>query len=141
EAIMPGNVELAIRLVPALEKLGRKKEADEMYQRSLTFKAGLIKQYPESAGLLNSSAWLSACCRRDLEEAQKYAEKSVKLEPNLPGHRDTLAEVLFQRGKKDEAIAHIKKCIEQDPKRVYYRKQLERMEQGDPKADVPPETE
>jgi predicted Zn-dependent protease len=141
ESVMPGNVELAIRLMPLLEKQGRKKEAEALYQRMREFTAKQVKQYPESAGLLNSLAWLEACCRRDLEEAQKQAEKAVQLEPTLPGHRDTLAEVLFQRGQTDEAIKQIKKCIEQDPKRQYYRRQLARFEKGDPKVEVPPETD
>jgi tetratricopeptide (TPR) repeat protein len=84
---------------------------------------------------------MAACCRRDLDEALPLAEKAVSLEPTLPGFRDTLAELLFQRGKKDEAITQMKKCLELDPKREYYRKQLKRFEAGDPKADVPPETE
>jgi tetratricopeptide (TPR) repeat protein len=105
------------------------------------FKLKLIEQYPDSAGLHNSFAWLAGCCRRDLEQAQVFAEKAVKLEPELPGYRDTLAEVLFQRGRKDEAIAHMKRCLELEPKREYYKKQLQRFEAGDPKADVPPEGE
>lgn len=138
-AAMPGNIDLAIRLVPALEKKGNKKEADALYQRMRTFKQGLLKEYPESAGLHNSLAWLAGCCRRDLEDGLGHAEKAVKLEPTLAGHRDTLAEVLFQLGKKEEAVSHIKKCIEMEPKREYYKKQLKRYEAGDPKVPVPPE--
>jgi tetratricopeptide (TPR) repeat protein len=141
QSAMPGNVDLAIQLVPALEKQGKKKEAEALYGSMKAFTLKTAKEYPESAGLLNSFAWLAACCKRDLEQAQEYAEKAVKLEPTLPGYRDTLAEVLFQRGKKDEAIGHMKKCLELDPKREYYKKQLKRFEAGDPKADVPAEGE
>ncbi len=141
EAAMPGNVDLAARLVPALEKQGRKKEAEELYRHMRDFKLKLVKEYPSSPGVNNGLAWLSACCKRDLGDALKYAEKAVELDPASTGHRDTLAEVLFQLGKKDEALKHIKKCLEQEPKREYYRKQLERMEKGDPKVEVPPEVE
>jgi predicted Zn-dependent protease len=141
ESLLPANVDLAIHLVPVLEKLGRKKEADALYARHQEAQRKLVTEYPESAGLRNGVAWLAACCKRDLEEAQRHAEKAVELDPALPGYRDTLAEVVFQRGKKDEAIAHMKKCLELDPRRTYYQKQLKRFEAGDPKADLPPESE
>lgn len=141
ETVLPGNIDLAIHLVPVLEKQNRKKEADELYLRYLEAQRKLIKEYPDSGGLRNGLAWLTACCKRDLEEGQKHAEKAVELEPDMPGYRDTLAEVLFQRGKKDEAITHMKKCLEQEPRRVYYQKQLKRFEAGDPKTDLPSESE
>jgi tetratricopeptide (TPR) repeat protein len=136
---MPGNIELSIQLSAALEKQGRNKEADRLFERMRIYKQKLLKDYPESAGLHNSLAWLEACCRRDLKEALEHAEKAVKLEPTLAGHRDTLAEVLFQLGKKEEAIGHMKKCIEMEPRREYYKKQLRRFEAGDAKVAVPAE--
>jgi tetratricopeptide (TPR) repeat protein len=139
EKSMPGNPDLAIQLVPALEKQGKAKEADDLYRRMRDTKRKLCKEYPDSVALLNSFAWMAACCRRDLDEAQERAEKAVSLEPSVPGYRDTLAEVLFQRGKKDQAITNMKRCLELDPKREYYRKQLKRFEAGDPKVEVPPE--
>ena len=33
----------------------------------------------------------------------------------------------------------MKKCIEMDPKRVYYRKQIERFEKGDRMVELPAE--
>jgi hypothetical protein len=135
--VLPGNPEIGSQLVPQLEKAGHKKEADALYGRLRSFKEKLCKEYPRSAALHNSVAWMSATCRRDLEEAQTHAEQAVQGEPKIPGYRDTLAEVLFQRGKKAQAIEHIKKCIELDPKREYYRKQLKRFEAGDPRTEVP----
>ncbi len=135
--VLPANPDLALALVPELERRGHQKEADALFGRVRAVKAKLCKDYPRSAGLHNSLAWLCAACRRDLENAQKYAEKAVGLEPKVPGFRDTLAEVLFQRGQKDRAIAEMRKCIEQSPSRAYFRRQLKRFEAGDPKADIP----
>ena len=50
---------------------------------------------------------------------------------------DTLAEVHFQRGDRDQALQLMKKCIELDPKNRYFRDQLKRFEAGDPKAPLP----
>ncbi len=138
-SLLPGNPDLATQLVPELDKAGHKKDADTLFERFRSFKEKLCKDYPDSAGLHNSMAWMCATCRRDLDNAQKHAEKAVALEPSLPGYRDTLAEVLFQRGQKEKAIAEMKKCLELDPKRVYFQKQLKRIEAGDPKTPVPVE--
>jgi len=137
--LLPGNPDVATQLVPELDKAGHKKDAEALFERFRSFKTQLCKDYPNSAGVRNSLAWMCATCRRDLENAQQFAERAVALEPSLPGYRDTLAEVLFQRGQKEKAIAEMKKCIKQDPKRMYYQKQLKRFEAGDPKAPIPAE--
>jgi tetratricopeptide (TPR) repeat protein len=75
--------------------------------------------------------------RRDLDAALDHATQATKLAPDNPGYLDTLAEIHFQRGDKDKAIAALKKCIAMDPKRTYFTKQLKRFEAGDPKAELP----
>jgi len=52
-----------------------------------------------------------------------------------------LAEVYFQRGDKDKAVAAQKKAVELEPNRAYFRKQLKRIEAGDPAAERPPEND
>ena len=87
----------------------------------------------------NSAAWMSACCRRNLDKALEHARKAVELTPSNAGNLDTLAEVHFQRGEKDRAIALQKRVIVLDPKKAYFRKQLRRIEVGDPSAERPSE--
>ena len=89
----------------------------------------------------NQAAWLSACCRRDLDRALADARKAVELAPDSAGYHDTLAEVLFQLGKKDEAAAEQKKAIALSPAREYFKKQLKRIQAGDPRAPRPEEEE
>ena len=79
---------------------------------------------------------MSACCRRNLDKALQHAEKAVELSPSTAGYLDTLAEVHFQRGDKDKAIAMQKRAVKLNPKKSYYRKQLKRLEAGDPSADA-----
>ena len=138
-AAAPGNVELPIALVPALERSGHKKEAAALFERCLGAYAKVCQDYPRCAWAHNSMAWMSACCRRNLDGALKHAEEAVKLEPKSAGYLDTLAEVHFQRGDKDKAVAVQKRVVELDPKRPYFRKQLRRLEAGDPSAERPPE--
>ena len=57
------------------------------------------------------------------------------------GYLDTLAEVHFQRGRQAKAIELMKRCLELDSKFDYFRKQLKRIEAGNPKAPRPEEEE
>lgn len=124
--VMPGNIDLAIKLVPELEKLGKKKEADLIYEKVRDEYVKLSKAYPGSAFAHNSAAWVMANCRRDLDAALKHAEKANEVEVKNAGYLDTLAEVHFRKGNRDKALTLMKECVELDGKNVYFRKQLER---------------
>jgi len=140
-AALPGDTITPIELIPAWDKAGRKKEAQELFDRCIAVQEKLCKDYPNCAWAHNSVGWVSACCRRNLDSALEHAQKAVELAPDSPGDLDTLAEVWFQRGDKDKAVAAEKKVIEMDPKREYYRRQLQRIEAGDPAAERPAETD
>jgi hypothetical protein len=139
QAALPGGVEVPIVAVPELERLGRKKEAAEVFDRAAAVYEKLCADYPNCAWAHNSAAWLSACCRRNLDKGLAHAEKAVKLAPDNAGHLDTLAEVHFQLGHKDKAVELQKKVVQMEPKKAYFSQQLKRLEAGDPAAERPPE--
>jgi tetratricopeptide (TPR) repeat protein len=139
QALLPAGVEVPILAVPELERLGRKKEAAEVFDRAAALYEKLCRDYPNCAWAHNSAAWLSACCRRNLAKALSHAEQAVKLAPDTAGHLDTLAEVHFQLGHKDKAVELQKKVIQMEPNKPYFRLQLKRLEAGDPSAERPPE--
>jgi tetratricopeptide (TPR) repeat protein len=141
EALLPGDIDPTVLVVTGLEKRGQAKEAQEVFDKALQLYEKLSKDYPNYAYAHNSVAWLSVCCGRNLEQAKAHALKATELAPLNAGHHDTLAEVYFQLGDKEKAIATQKKAIELDPKKAYFRKQLKRIEAGDPKAERPPENE
>jgi tetratricopeptide (TPR) repeat protein len=138
-AAMPGDVDLPCGAVPMLERLGHKSEADDLFGRTRAIHEKLCQEYPNSAREHNSLAWLSACCRRDLDQGLQHAQKSVALTPDSASVHDTLGEIQFQRGDKDKALAEAKRSIELAPKSPYYRRQLKRIEAGDPRAELPPQ--
>jgi tetratricopeptide (TPR) repeat protein len=141
QAMLPGDVDLAILVVPELAKRGQEKEAQDIFDKTIAVYEKLCKEYPNCAWAHNSAAWLSVACRRNLEAAKEHALKATNLAPMNAGHLDTLAEAYFQLGDKDKAIATQKRAIDLDPKKAYFRKQLKRIEAGDPKAERPSETD
>jgi hypothetical protein len=134
---LPGDIDWAILMTGELEQHGLRGDADRLFDRVFEVNAAACVVYPRSATLHNSLAWLAARCHRKLEVAREHARKAVELKPDNAGLLDTLAEVDFQSGRKEAAIAMMKRCIQLEPRREYYRKQLQRFEAGDPKAEVP----
>ncbi len=141
QSILPGDMDLAIMLVPDLEKSGQANDAKDIFDKTLATYEKLCKEYPKCAMTHNWAAWLSVCCGRNLEAAKAHALKATELAPTNAGHLDTLAEIYFQLGDKDKASATEKKVIDLEPKRIYFRKQLKRIEAGNPKAERPPEND
>jgi tetratricopeptide (TPR) repeat protein len=136
---MPGNVEMAIGFVPDLERAGKKKDADEIYAKVKAAFEGAIKDYGSSPDLRNSLAWTMVNCNRDLDEAQKHAEKAVEKSPKSAGYIDTLAEVHFRKKDRTKALELMKKCVALEPGNPYYRKQLERFEKKPFDSPLPDE--
>ncbi|HJT79009.1 MAG TPA: HEAT repeat domain-containing protein [Gemmataceae bacterium] len=136
-ALQPATVEMPIQLLPALEKQGLGREADDLFRRTAAVQERVCTAYPSSAWAHNNLAWLEARVRRNLDEALRHARKAVALAPDQTGYLDTLAEVQFQRGDRAAAVELMKKCLARDGKNAYYRKQLERFEAGDRNRDVP----
>jgi tetratricopeptide (TPR) repeat protein len=137
EALLPGDVDLPCRAVPVLDRLGRKTEADDLFGHCRDLHEKLCREYPKSAREHNSVAWLAACCRRELGRGLEHAQQAVTLTPDSASVHDTLGEIHFQRGETKKAVTAARKSIELAPKTEYYKRQLKRIEAGDPKADLP----
>jgi tetratricopeptide (TPR) repeat protein len=140
-AAMPGAVDVVLELAPLFDAKGRGKDADALFRPAFAVYEGLAKDYPRDAWAMNQGAWLSACCRRSLGRGLGLARQAVALAPDNAGYLDTLAEVLFQSGKKAEALVVQKKAVALQPARAYFRKQLRRIEKGDPAAARPEDDE
>lgn len=141
QTALPGDVDLPIALVPELEKLGRKAEADELFAQAFAVQEKLCADYPQSSWARNSLAWLSARCRRQLDKGLDQALQATKLSPQNPAYIDTLAEIYFQKNDRPQAIALMKQCLQLDGKNDYFRRQLQRFETGNPATDPAEEAE
>ena len=134
--VIPNSSELVVNMVPELEKRGRKKDADALFQRVWASYDKLLTANPNSAWARSSAAWLAAGCRRELDTALAYSKKAVELEPNLRGYQETLAEVHFRRGERDQAVTIMKQLVTLDRRNHHYKRQLERYQTGDPTSPI-----
>ncbi len=131
-AALPGEVQLALDLVPPLQKAGRRPAAEELFGQVLAVNRRVCDDFPRAAGYHNNVAWLAARCNRQLDRALKHAAAAVALVPENAAYVDTLAEVHFRRGDRQKAIEFSKRCIELDPNEEHFRRQLERFQTPSP---------
>ncbi len=133
----PGHLGLVSGLVPELDKQGKKAEADELYSRARAAYRKVLAAYPESAYARNALASLGASCRRDLDESLDHAKQAVAAEPKSKSFRETLAEVHFRRGERNEALDNMTKLADADPRNRLYRRQLVRYRSGGIDSPIP----
>lgn len=139
--LLPGEVELPILLYSALQMKGQTKLAEMVFGKCKKTLEELLADNPGCAWGHNSAAWMSACCKKELEWGESHARKAVELDPGNAAHHDTLAEVYFQLGKSREAIASQTRAVELEPTKVYYQKQLKRIRAGNPDTEKPEESD
>lgn len=139
--LQPGEVELPILVYQPLVAKGQKKLADNLFETAKKTIQKVVDDYPNCAWAHNSAAWLSACCKTDLNWGLRHAEAAVKLDGKSAAHLDTLAEVLFQLNRQKEAVEAQTKAVALEPTKLYYKKQLKRIQNGDNSADRPEENE
>ncbi|HEX4612644.1 MAG TPA: tetratricopeptide repeat protein [Urbifossiella sp.] len=135
--VTPGAVDLAVGMVPDLEKLGRKAEADELFGRVWAAHRKVLTDYPASPFSRNALATLGAGCRRELDAALTYAAEAVQTDPKSAGFRETLAEVHFRRGDRAQAVEMMEALAREYPRSRLYRRQLPRYRTGDPASPQP----
>ena len=128
EAVQPANLQLSLDCDAELRKHGAAGEADALYRRMLEQHEALCRDFPRSGTYHNDLAWLAANLDRDLDKALAHAQLAVELEPQSAGILDTLAEVHFRRGNRNEAVRLAKRCLEMDPDGAHFKKQLARFE-------------
>ncbi len=133
QEVRGGFENLATVVVPQLDRMGKKKEADAVFEKTFAVVEDLCRRYPKSALLHNDLAWTCAVSRRKLDLGLEHAREAVRLKPESANHMDTLAEIYFQRGERNNAIETAKKALALEAYQAYYHRALKRIRAGQPK--------
>jgi len=107
--------------------------------RVLKFQQDLLRANPNAPLVHNALAWLLGRTHTDLDQALAHATKAAESCPRSTAILDTLAEVYFQRGETEKAIATIRRCIAIEPESPRHAAALNRFQHSSPDTDPPPE--
>jgi len=123
----PLDIDFAERLLPLMREQEEMKEiAAEAFDRTWDYGSRYVKTYPYDTTAANNLAWVAAMNKKRLREAAKMAEQAVYFEPDSAIFRDTLAEILYQQGKKIEALQIERACILDDPGQWHLHEQVKK---------------
>jgi len=124
--------EAHLRYAAAYEKTGRKDLAQMERDRVGESLARVLGRTDADASTLNGLAWTCATNGVHLEDALRAAERAVSPEPKNAEILDTLAEVHYRMGHKDQAIEAETMALTISPNDDYLKGQLERYRSGRP---------
>ena len=136
QEFLPRDVNVLADAIPMLDRQGRK-EADQLFNDAWDRIDKICGARPKCAAGRHDLAWLAARCRRKFDVALTHAHAAVALAPDNLLYRDTLAELLFQKGDTEEALEVIKHCLGVPSHKLYFQRQLARIKAGDRNAPLP----
>ena len=84
-------------------------------QKAIEYYELVLRSGPPLPDLLNNLAWAYAEEGVKLERGLQLSMLSLKAEPDSPVYLDTYAELYFQLGQPDRALAVIRRAIEVEP--------------------------
>lgn len=125
-ALDPLDIDSAERLLPLMRDSGMSQLADQALDRILGRGLDHIRRFPLDATVCNNLAWVAAMNHKRLDDALRLSQRAVDLEPDSAIFRDTLAEVLFQLGRKQEALQIEEHCILDDPGQWHLHQQVDK---------------
>ncbi|MGB7326370.1 MAG: hypothetical protein WBD31_15970 [Rubripirellula sp.] len=122
----PLDIDLAERLLPEMRKAGMEQLADEAFDRVMDEGIRYTEKFALDAMACNNLAWVAAMNEKRLDEARQLSEMAVRVEPDSAIYRDTLAEILFLVGEREQALEIEKACLIDDPGQWHLHEQVER---------------
>ena len=125
--IEPNNEKILFKLCQAFSKKG-------YYTVAISHCKKAVELSDDFYDAMNRLAWLYAKKRINLDKAKILSDKTISAHPDEPGYIDTLSEIFYVQGKKDLAISNIRSAIKLDPNESYYKKQLWKFKNIDPKT-------
>ncbi len=117
---------LADDFFPALRKMGLIKEHDEWFKNSWDRLTAVLAQFSNSDNTCNTAGWLAGRAQRNLDQAEKLVAKALALNPDQSAYLDTMAEIHFAKGQREQALEWSAKAVNFTPGNSQLRRQHER---------------
>ncbi|MDG2220629.1 MAG: hypothetical protein P8L85_04575, partial [Rubripirellula sp.] len=128
--IDPLDIDFAERLLPAMREAGMPEAANLALDQLIDLGIEYSAKFPFDAMSANNLAWVAAMNERRLDDALKLSTIAVTAEPESAIYRDTLAELLFLLGRKQEALQIEQSCLLDDPDQWHLHEQIEKYQQA-----------
>ncbi len=122
--LYPMNITLAEDTLKTIRDAGYVDVADETFDSIFSVGRKHLTVFPNDAQTSNNLAWVAALNDRNLEEALQLSKHAVWLEPDSVSYRDTLAEILFRRGRVEEALVIEQHCLLDEPNQWHLHEQI-----------------
>lgn len=123
-------LEAHLRYATLYDSLGQKVAAARERERIGETLRAVMASGMRDAEMLNSLAWFCAIGNVHLEEALAAARTAAEIEPQNTTILDTLAEVYFRLGQREQAIQTIERAIAISPEDPYLLGQRDRFREG-----------
>lgn len=124
--LQPINIDLAEELLPQLREAGYSEEADRALHSVVDHGMQYLDQFPLDANSANNLAWVMALADYRLDDALRLALRATYLQPDSISYRDTLAEVLYRQGRREEALLIERHCLLDEAGEWHLHEQIER---------------
>ncbi len=126
----PLDIDFAERLLPEMREAGVQQVADEALNQIVDRGLRYAAAFPFDAMTANNVAWVAAMNEKRLDDALTLSRIAITAEPDSATYRDTLAEVLFLLGRKQEALQIEQSCLLDDPDQWHLHEQIEKYQQA-----------
>ena len=130
QTLAPLDINATDEQVPEVRKLGMAKIADAYIDQLVQSGEAYLAEFPLDALKLNNLAWACAVNKMHLEQAVKWSERSVFLEPESVTYRDTLAELCHVLGEHKQAWQIESDCLLDDSGQWHLHQQIEKYRQA-----------
>lgn len=130
-AIMPTDGSLADHFFPSLLESEFIDVHDELFEISWRKMVASLERFPNSDNTMNTAGWFASRSVRRLEEAMVLQQRALKIHPRSPAYLDTLGEIYFAMGDREEAVRLGRLAVRYMPHDSMIIRQYERFMYGD----------
>jgi len=124
--LLPCDGSLADSFFPALRQAGLIEQHDAWFELTWNSLQAVIQRYPLAHNTRNTAAWLAARALRHLDAAEAHLHLALVSHPSQAAYLDTMAELQFARGNRQQAIEWSDKSVNFMPSDDDVRRQNER---------------